>query len=255
MATAGTRTTIGTDYGRIAGAAGIVSGVLLILLVILTFAGGAPPALDDPARDVITYYQDNEGLSKLGGILGFIALLTVPVWFIGIYSALRDRAAATSGVAGTAAADTVAWPRLGLVALIVTGALVPVQGAAALALSLGAKDEFQGAAPVAGALFDLYNALSAPIAIVFGLFLLAIGVALQRSGGYPNWWATLLYVGALASFISFFAPFLEADALAYFGLIPVLILAVFALASGMAINRPGTTGTTGTTTTTTTTGV
>ncbi|MDQ4065720.1 MAG: hypothetical protein M3161_06705, partial [Actinomycetota bacterium] len=232
MATAGTRTTIGTDYGRIAGAAGIVSGVLLILLVILTFAGGAPPALDDPAQDVISYYQDNEGLSKLGGILGFIALLTVPVWFIGIYNALRDRGTATTGGVGTtAAADGVAWPRLGLVALIVTGALVAVQGSAALALGLGATDEFQGAPAVAGALFDLYNALGAAIAITFGLFLLAIGVALQRSGGYPNWWASLLYVGALASFISFFAPFFEADALAYFGLIPILILAVFALAS------------------------
>ena len=252
MATAGTRTTaLGSDYGRVAGAAGIVSGVLLILLVILTFAGGAPPALDDPARDVINYYQDNEGLSKLGGILGFLALATVPVWFIGIYNALRDRSIAPTGAT---ASDTVAWPRLGLVALIVTGAFVGVQGSAALALALGAKDEFQGAAPVAGALFDLYNALAAAIAIAFGLFLAAIGVALQRSGGYPNWWASLLYVGAVASFISFFAPFFEVDALAYFGIIPVLILAVFALASGMALNRPGTGGTT-TSTTTTTTGV
>lgn len=248
MATAGTRTTaLGSDYGRLAGAAGIVSGVLLILLVILTFAGGAPPALDDPAPDIINYYQDNEGLSKLGGILGFIALATVPVWFLGIYGALRDRGASAGTVA---ASDNVAWPRLGLVALIVTGALVAVQGSAALALSLGAKDEFQGAPAVAGALFDLYNALAAAIAITFGLLLAAIGVALQRSGGYPNWWATLLYIGALASFISFFAPFFEADPLAFFGIIPVLIFAIFALASGMALNRPAAGGTTTTTPTT-----
>lgn len=252
MATAGTRTTMGTDYGRIASTAGIISGVLLILLVILTFAQGAPPALDDPAQDVLTYYQDNEGLSKLGGILGFIALVTVPVWFIGIYNALRgDRGAATTGAVG--ASDDVAWPRLGLVALIVTGALVAVQGSAALALALGAKDEFDGAPAVAGALFDLYNALGAAIAVVLGLTLLATGMALQQRGGYPNWWATALYIGAIASFISFFAPFFEADALAYFGIISILVLAAFALASGMAMNR-GPTGTT-TTTTTTTTGV
>ncbi|HEX2121531.1 MAG TPA: hypothetical protein VHL59_07805, partial [Thermoanaerobaculia bacterium] len=102
---------MGSDYGRIAGAAGIVSGVLLILLVILTFAGGAPPALDESGQGVINYYQDNEGLSKLGGILGFIALATVPVWFIGIYNALRDRGTVATGTAGSS--DTLAWPRLG----------------------------------------------------------------------------------------------------------------------------------------------
>lgn len=250
MATAGTRTTMGADYGRIASTAGIVSGVLLILLVILTFAGGAPPAIDDSSRDVITYYQDNEGLSKLGGILGFIALLTVPVWFIAIYNALRgDRGVATTATAATS--DTVAWPRVALVALVVTGALAAVQGSTALALGLGANDEFEGAPAVAGGLFDLYNALGAAIAIVFGLTLLATGVALQGRGGYPNWWATLLYVGALASFISFFAPFFEAEALAFFGIIPILVFAVFALASGMALNRGGTGTTTPTTTTTT----
>lgn len=222
-----TRTAVATDYGRIAGMFGIITGVLVVLAIVITFAGGAPPALDDPAQKVINYYQNNEGLAKLGGIIGFLILGTAPIWFLGVYSALRDR--------GTAASD--AWPRLGLTAFIVTGAFAGTQGAVALSIALGAKDEFQGAPPVAGALFDIYNGLGAAIAIAFGLYFLATGVALARAGGYPAWWSQMLYVAAVASFISFLAPFTEIDVLALLGLIPFIIFGIFAAASGMAMQR------------------
>ena len=222
-----TRTAVGADYGRLAGMFGVLTAVLILILIIITFAGGAPPALDAPSQEVINYYQENEGLSKLGGILGFIVLATAAIWFLGVYSVLRDR--------GTAALE--AWPRLGLTGFIVTGALVGTQGAVALGIALGAKDEFQGAPPVAGALFDLYNGLGAAIGVVFGLFLLATGISLARAGGYPAWWSQMLYVAAIASFISFLAPFTEQDAFALIGLLPLVLFGVFAAVSGMAMQR------------------
>lgn len=222
-----TRTAVATDYGRIAGMFGIITAVLVLLLIVITFAGGAPPALDDPAQKVINYYQENEGLAKLGGIIGFLILGTVPVWFLGVYSILRDRATEASA----------SWPRVGLVALIVTGAFAGTQGAVALAIALGAKDEFQGAPPVAGALFDIYNALGAAIAIAFTVFFAATGIALARTGGYPAWWSQMLYLAAIASFVAFFAPFTGTDAIALLGLLAFLIFGVFAGVTGMAMQR------------------
>lgn len=226
-----TRNAVATDYGRIAAMFGLISAVLIALSIIITFASGAPPALDDPADKILNYYQDNEGLVKLGGIVGMLSLLAVPIWYLGVYSALRDR--------GTTAGDS--WPRLGLAALIASGAVIGVQGAVVLALGLGAKDEFDQAPAVAGALFDVYNGLSAAIAVLFGLLLIATGVALNRAGGYPNWWSSMLYIGGIASIISFLAPFTNADFLAYFALVAIITFIVFAAASSMAMMRGVTT--------------
>jgi hypothetical protein len=218
-----------SDYGRIAAMFGFITVGLFVLSIIVTFVGGAPPALDASAREIVKYYSDNEGLAKLGGIIGFLALGTVAVFFLGVYSALRDRATAA----------TSAWPRLSLTAFIVSGAFVGVQGAAALAIALGVKDDFGGTPAIAGALFDLYNALAAVVAVVLAVFLAATGVALARAGGYPRWWSTLLYVGALFSLVSFLAPFTEIDALAYLGLIAFIIFTIWIAAASMALQRRG----------------
>jgi len=231
--TSGTRANMTGDYGRIAGTFGLITGVLALLLVIITFAGGTPPAIDSPSQEVLNYYQDNEGLAKLGSMIGFLILLTAPLFFLGLYSRLRDGRDASGDE----------WPRVALTAFIATGAFSGTQGAVGLALALGAKDEFDGAPAVAGALFDIYNGLAAAIAIAFGLFLIATGISLQRRGGYPGWWSTLLFAAGAASFISFFAPYTEIEALALIGLIPFLLFAVWAAAAGMGMNRSGATNT------------
>jgi len=226
------------DYRRIAATFGLVTAVLILLLIVLTFAGGTPPAIDSPSQEVLRYYQDNEGLAKIGSIIGFLILVTAPLFFLGVYSMLRGR--------GSANEET--WPRVSLTAFIVTGAVVGTQGAVGLALALGAKDEFDGAPAVAGGLFDLYNGLGAVIGVVFGLYLIATAVSLQRAGGYPAWWSTLLYVAGAASFLSFLTPYTEVEALALIGIIPILLFGIWAAAAGMAMNRPGATTTTTTAT-------
>jgi hypothetical protein len=215
------------EYRRLAAGAGLVSAALLLVLIVTFFAGGAPPALDDPAQKVLNYYKDNRSLSLFSGFIGFILLGTIPIFFLGVYALMRDGLAATLQT----------WPRLALVALIVTGAFVGVQGSAAFALALGAKDEFGGSPPSAGVLFDLYNALGAAIAITFAVFLFAVGYATARSAGYPKWWSQMLYVGAAASIVSFLAPFFNSDVLAYFGLIPIIAFAVWIAVASLAMQR------------------
>lgn len=226
------RTDIRNDYGRLAAYAGIVSAILVGLGVILTFMQGAPPALDDPADKVLGFYKENKDMVKFGAALGFLSLVTIPVWYLGLYSALRDRL--------SNAGDS--WPRLGLTALIATGATIAVHTGVVLALALGAKDEFDRAPAVGGALFDIYNGISAGIAVLFGLALLATGVAVDRAGGYEKWWSTILYVAGVASFVSFFAPFFKADALAYAALVTVIGFVIFMVVTSMSMLRSHTTG-------------
>ncbi|HWC14085.1 MAG TPA: hypothetical protein VG929_05775 [Actinomycetota bacterium] len=230
MVTTATRTGFLNDYGRVAGTFGLVTAVLVALSIILTFSSGAPPALDEASPKVMKYFQDNEGLHKITGIVNLLILITAPLWFLGLYSVLRDRA--------TAGAES--WPRVALVTFIVTGAVVAVQGGAALALTLGAKDEFQGTPAVGGALFDLYNALAAAVALTFGLYLIATAISLQQTGGFPAWWSTMLFIGGVASYISFLAPFTLVDVFAFIGLIPFIIFGIFAAVSGMAMQQRNT---------------
>ncbi|MDQ3940243.1 MAG: hypothetical protein M3238_02705, partial [Actinomycetota bacterium] len=153
---------------------------------------------------------------------------TVPIFYLGVYSYLRggDRSLGDE------------WPRLSLVALIVTGALVGIQGAATLSISLGVKDEFGGQPAIAGALFDIYNAVGAAIAVSFALFLVATGVAFARTRAVPTWWSQLLYVAGVASLISFLAPFTEIDALAFVGLLAFVLFIVWVAAATMWLMKP-----------------
>ena len=245
-----TRTSNTPDYGRVASMAGVATAVLVLLSLIITFTNGAPPALDDPEQKIIDYYQNNQGRSEIGAIVGFLILGTASMFFIGLYTWLRDATRGNASDAGYADANN-AWPRLALANFIAAGAIVAVQGSAALAIALGAQDEFDGSPGIAGALFDLYNALGAAFAIPFTVFFIATGVAIDRARGrgrdnsregLPSWLTPALYLAGVSSFIAFFAPFAEIDALAYFGLIAYIIFGVLGAVCGTAL-RAGTTRT------------
>lgn len=229
--TTSTRRDTAPEYGKVAAAAGLLTALLVLISIVITFSNGAPPALDDGSQKVIDYYQNNQGRSEIGAIVGFLILGTAAIFFVGLYTSLRDRGNASTA---TDALTDNAWPRLALTTFIASGAIVAAQGSAALALALGAQDEFDGAPGVAGALFNLYNALGAAFAIPFAVFLAATAYSLDRVDGrrYPGWLKPALLVGAVSSFIAFFAPFAEIDALAYFGLIAYIVFGLLAGVGG-----------------------
>lgn len=243
----GTRTSSTPDYGRVAAMAGLATAVLVLISIIITFSSGAPPALDDPEQKVIDYYQNNQGLSEIGAIVGFLILGTAATFYIGLYTWLRDSTRGDASDARNTDANN-AWPRLALASFIAAGSIVAVQGASALAIALGAQDEFDGSPGIAGALFNLYNALGAAFAIPFAVFFVATGVAIDRArsrgrdnsrGELPSWLTPALYLGGVSSFIAFFAPFAEIDALAYFGLIAYIVFGLLGAVCGNAL-RAGT---------------
>lgn len=241
------------DLRRIAGLAGLLASALFILAVILTFAAGQPPALDESAQKVTRYYQDNRSTLQLTGIISFLILFIIPFWFIPIYRWIRDRSWATSAGAGTtpggrAEDETGTWATLALAAFIATGVVNGVQTAVATAVASGIEDELGGNDATVTALFDLYNGLGAAIGPFFAL--LSVGVALVARGTplFPNWSTPVLGVAAILILLSTFAPFTEIDFLAILGLIGFLLF--IAVIIGSSLRLLGAAGSPTTTTTT-----
>ncbi len=246
-----TRVAEGSDFRRLAGLAGVVSAILLVIGLIAAFAQGAPPALDGKAADVANYFGDNQGLAKMTALLNFLPILTLPILFVAWYSSRRD-GGSTGTATGAGSWGSALWARTALIGFIVLGVFSTIQGAAAFAITLGVKDDFEGSPAIAGALFDFYNALAAATALVMALFLWSIANADGRDDGSvrdrgPSWLKPALYIGVAASLLSFLAPFLEIDVLAMAGLIAYLVFIVWVAVTGMGFLK----GADGSTTTTT----
>ncbi len=245
------------DLRRIAGIAGLVTAALFILTIVLTFAAGAPPALDDPAQKVSRYYQDNRSMLQLTGIIGFLTQFTIPLWFIPIYRWIRDRSwsRGATGAASTGTADEEAgtWVTVALAGFIATGAIAAVQTGIATALASGIEDELGGSEPTVTALFDLYNGLSAAIGALVAVFAVGLAFAARGSDFFPSWASPVLLVTTVLSLISIFAPFTEADFLGILGLVAFVLLIVVIIGSSLRLLGGARTTTTGTPTTGTTT--
>lgn len=249
---------------RLAGLAGLVSAALFVLTIVLTFVAGAPPALDDPVNKVASYYEDNRGLLQVNGILGFITLFTIPVWFIPLYRWIRDRAwiagdagarvtpagASTAASGGSAAAagrggagaddDAGVWATIAFGAFIATGAVAAVQGGIATALAQSIED-IRGSDEVVLALFDAYNGLSAGLSPLFALFAVGLAFASRGTGLVPEWCRPVLLVAAVLGLISILAPFTESDVLGLAGLLSFVLFIVVVIASSLALLRPAAT--------------
>ncbi|MFN2588780.1 MAG: hypothetical protein ABR613_11785 [Actinomycetota bacterium] len=180
---------------RIAGAAGLISAGLFLLTIVLTFSAGRPPALDESAREVSSYYRDNSSMLQLNGVIGFITLFVIPLWFIPLYRWIRDRAWA-GGSTGTSDArsddDSGTWATIALAGFIATGAVSAVQTGVATALAQGIEDELGGNDATVTALFDLYNGLGAAVGALFALFALGLAYAARGTGYLPSWASPVL---------------------------------------------------------------
>lgn len=241
------------DLRRIAGWAGLVSAVLFIISLVLTFSAGAPPALDDPAQKVTQYYQDNRSMLQLNGIIGFSTLFLIPLWFVPIYRWIRDRSwatgAGTPATAATADEEAGTWATIALTGFIATGAIVGVQTGVAGAIASGIEDELGGSDPTVTALFDVYNGLGAAFGVTFALFALGLAFAGKGTAFLPSWASPVLLVLALTSFLSMLGPFTEADFFAILGLVSFVLFIIVVIGSSLRL-LGGARPTTGTTTTT-----
>ena len=228
---------------RVAAVAGLVSAGLFLLTIIITFAAGAPPALDDPAKDVASYYEDNQSLLQINGAIALVGTALIALWFVPIYRWIRDRGwvardrAATGATAPAAGDDAGTWATIALAAFIATGAVVAVQGAIGVGLAQSIEDT-RGSDEVVTALFDAFNGLGAAIGPLFALYLFALALSSRGTGYLPNWTIPVLYLASALSLITVLAPQTESDALGIAGLAAFALFIVVIAASSLTLMRP-----------------
>jgi hypothetical protein len=149
------------------------AGVAFVVLAVAAFiVGGETPTVDDPAEEVLSYYDGDRGQVLVSALL-FAFALGFWVWFAGaLANNLRERGQGRVGA-------TV----IGAVAAFASVQLVSTAVNAVLAYSV-AED---GEAGVAKALFDLTWTLDLLAAVPSAVFFVAASVGLRRTALIPSW--------------------------------------------------------------------
>lgn len=155
------------------------AGIGFVVFAVLAFvAGGEPPAIDDPAADVVSYYDGDRGQVLVSSFL-FALALGFWIWFAGaIANNLRERGQ-----------GRVAATIIGAVAVFASIQFVATALNAVLAYSVGGD----GDEGVVRALFQLTWTLDVLAAFPSAVFFLAAAAGFLRTALVPAWlgWAGL----------------------------------------------------------------
>jgi hypothetical protein len=173
---------------------GPLTGILFVVLAIVAFViSGETPGTDDPAREIVDFYLDNDDAQAIASAvlaLGCVALL----FFL---ASLRRALRATTGDEG------------GLSTAVLVGGLMIAVGAsifAGIGFTLGdAADELPPSAILT--LNALNSDMFFPIAVGTAVFNLALALAILRHGGLPRalgWVALVIGIAGLTP-LGFFA--------------------------------------------------
>jgi hypothetical protein len=176
---------------------GPLTGILFVVLAIVAFAvGGNTPDVNDSARDVVSFYVDNDSEQVIAAVLlalGCVAL----IFFLGSLRLVLRAAAGDQG---------------GLSTVTLLGGLgiaVGVSIFAGIGFTLGdAANDLPASATLA--LNALNSDLFFPVAVGAATFNLGLGLAVLRHGGLPRllgWLALVVGIAGLtpAGFFAFLA--------------------------------------------------
>jgi hypothetical protein len=200
-----------------------LGGVLFVVLNLVgTFLPGAPPALDDGAAKIATYFKDNDTMIMAAQALAGFGTIGLVWWFGSLFRRMR---AAEGGN-----------PRLSVIALLglaLAGSCALISGAINSAAAMRIDDIGQGAI--------VFYALSTVVIGTSGFgivaFLGAVCALNYRTNMFPNWISYLGWVAAAAFAIGSLSSASDATALGLFGLVGFLIWCVWILAISMMMWR------------------
>jgi hypothetical protein len=175
-------------------AIGPLTGILFVILAIVAFlVSGETPGTDDPAREIVDFYLDNDDSQSLASAL--LALGCVALFFF--LGSLRQALRVAAGDEG------------GLSTVALLGGVVMAVGAsifAGIGFTLGdAADELPPAAILT--LNALNSDMFFTVAVGTAVFNLALGLAVLRHGGLPRalgWVALVIGIAGLTP-LGFFA--------------------------------------------------
>ncbi|HLE98607.1 MAG TPA: hypothetical protein VI540_01830 [Gaiellaceae bacterium] len=159
-----------------------LTGIVFVALVVVTFflPAASPPTLDDPASDVVAWFEEHETALLANGYISGLALVFL-VWFLAsLYRRLRDGGEARLGVVA-----------LGGGLVLATFALIAVSLQQYLAWGL-ATDLDEETVRVLWVLWAGGLGWGFPLAILAG----ATALSAFKSGVFPLWYGA---VGAIAA--------------------------------------------------------
>jgi hypothetical protein len=169
-------------------------GVAFVVVVVIGFAvQGEPPDAEEPVREIVDFYLDNESSVMVGAVLeGFAGALLI--FFGGVLRKALSEAEGDGGV-------------LSVVAM--AGAVVIAIGAAFDAtISFALAETADDIEPASvHTLQALWNNDFIPFAMGNLVFTLAAGLAIVRHGALPKWlgWVAILLAVISLTPIGFFA--------------------------------------------------
>jgi hypothetical protein len=200
---------------------GVAAIVFVVLILITVFAGGQPPAVDDPADKIRTYLVDHRTGLLVSNFLGLLAIPFV-IWFGVVLRELvrGDRAANALGTAS-------------LSGLLVTAPMAMAGGALSVAPIYvdGVADKLGDDA--LRIVFESQMLLFAATSSGIVLFSLLAGLAIRRTialPAYAMWLAFLATVGNVVAMISVLGSGVSA-----LGLLGLLTFALFLLVTGITM--------------------
>ena len=198
-------------WERIGAASGIVAVVLLILSAVLP---GTPPALDDPASDLRSFYVDNKG-----GIQAAAYLTGLGAFFL-IWFATSIRAALVR-----AEGEEARMSSLVVGATVLTAALALANAAinAALAVRVAAE----GDQAVLRSLYDIQAYLITLTAFPIALLVAAVSTVALHTGFLPRRLVWGGYALAAAWLLSGIALFKEDGFFSPVGAFPVIVFVLW----------------------------
>ena len=207
---------------------GVAAIVFVVLILITIFSGGSPPAADDSAEKIRTYFIDHRGALLLANLLGVVAIPFV-LWFLVV---LRDtlRGDATANALGNAAfAGLVVTAGMALAGGAVAASVVYValnHGLLAVMLNTVSADTVQ-------LVFEVQTLLFSATAAGLILFSLTAGLAIQRTGALPAYTMWLAFLATLGNVLTVVST-ASSDA-AMLGLAGVTTFALFVLVTGITM--------------------
>jgi hypothetical protein len=171
-------------------------GILAVAGVVAAFAvGGETPEIDDPLREVVSFYQENDSDQQAAGFILALGAFFFLCFLASLWPFLR-------GAEGEWRGPSVLGFAGGIVFAI--GVLI----FAGLAFTLGdAADDLSpvGIQTLHALSFDFFL----PLAVGNLAFLLGTGISVVRTGVLPKWLGWVAIVGAVFTFTPiWFVPFL-----------------------------------------------
>ena len=171
-----------------------LTGLLFVVLVIIAvIVGGESPGANDPLREVIDYWSENDEQAVAASIIAAYSVIAL-LWFAGVWRATL------------AAAER---PPARLANTAFAGAIMAAVGWSLLiAFNFMAAETIGDVAPqVTQAFSALQSDFFFPVAIGFSVFMLASGLAMVRGAMLPAWpgWIALVLGVLMVTPAGFFA--------------------------------------------------